>query len=219
MKKKIIFTLIIFVVQIRSINALSYSGCEYSIISRLKSFVSNINVSYDYHIINDEAYFDITLSNIPNEVYMEDANTNIKYYNFNNGEIIIRNYNKHSAKYIFYSTDSNCDGVSLGSRYITLPIYNIYYGSESCKDIPNFSLCKKWINKIYGTSEFETLVNKYKESLKEDEEIEQNIEYQKTLLDRIVDFYVKYYYILLIGIIVICGSIIIINRQKNKFKL
>ncbi len=221
MKKKIIFTLVIFMVGIGNITALSYAGCEYSLISRLKSFVNNVNTSYDYHIINGEAYFDITLSNIPNGVYIEDANTGLKYYNFINNELVIRNYNNQSAKYIFHPNNSNCNSVSLGSKYVTLPIYNIYYGSESCKDIPNFSLCKKWINKVYGTNEFETLVSEYKESLEKDDDIEQNIEYQKTLLDKIVEFYVKYYYILLIGIIVICGLIILINRnrEKNKFKL
>ena len=30
--------------------ALTYGGCEYSKISRLKSIVSNINLSYDEHI-------------------------------------------------------------------------------------------------------------------------------------------------------------------------
>lgn len=221
MKKKLIFTLIIFAIGIKNINALSYGGCEYSLISRLKSYVSNINTFYDYHITDGDAYFDVTISNIPNGVYMVDENTDIRYYNFNNGEIVIRNYNDQSVKYSFHPNNSNCSNVTLGSKYVTFPIYNIYYGNELCKDIPNFSLCKKWVNKVYGTDEFERLVNEYKESLENIDESEQNVEYEKSLFDKIIDFYVKYYYILLIGIIVVCGLIIIISRhrQKNKFKL
>ena len=50
MKKVIYFIVFLFIVfgAKMNIEALSYGGCEYSEISKLRSYVSNINISYDY---------------------------------------------------------------------------------------------------------------------------------------------------------------------------
>ena len=67
MKKIILFLLINFFPFY--ISALTYGGCDYSDVARMKSIVTNINLSYDYKIIDNEAYFDVTLSNLTKDIY------------------------------------------------------------------------------------------------------------------------------------------------------
>ena len=58
MKKNTVFVLCFIMVLLTfsfDIQALTYGGCEYSVVSRLKSLVSNVNVSYDYYIKDNSA--------------------------------------------------------------------------------------------------------------------------------------------------------------------
>lgn len=218
MKKKLLL-FALFMLPI-NIYGLSYGGCEYSVISKLKSLVTNINLSYDYRIENNTAYFDVTLTNMTPDMYFYDM-TNRKYYYYsdtNNGEIIIKNYNNKSGTYKFYSAKNECYGLSLGSKYYKLPSYNKYYNDELCANNSNYSLCQKWSEINYSREEFLKLINDYKNN-KEEEEFEGNITYDKEFFDYLAEFYINYYYYLLIAIIVICGGIIIYNKRNNKFKL
>lgn len=221
MKKKLIIVIIILILKI-DVNALTYGGCDYSSVSRMRSLVSNINISYDYHIIDNMPYFDVTLTNITPDLYFIDSYSNVTYTydNTSNGEITIYNYRNASGKYKFYSALSSCYGTSVGSKYYSFPTYNPYYTSEYCEGIPNFSLCQKWVNVNYSSREFEELVSKYKESLiKNDDSDEELIEYKSNLLNKVIQIYVNYYYYFLGAIILICGIIIIINKKNDRFKL
>lgn len=215
MKKLILFLIISF----SFINsfALTYGGCDYSVVARMKSIVSNINISYDYKFINNEVYFDVTINNLTNDVYFYDTVTRKNYYysNTNNGEITLYNYTD-SGGYKFYSNNSACKDISLGVKYYNFPEYNYYYSDPLCLDAPNFSLCQKWINVNYSRNEFELMLMEYKNK-NEVEEI--TIEYEKTIIDKIVDIYIEYYYYFLGGIILILTPIIIVSNKKNRFKL
>ena len=221
MKKKIIFLIILVFTLKIDVHALTYGGCDYSSVSRLKSLIGNINISYDYKIIDNQAYFDVTLNNIPEDVYFIDNMTNITYTysNTENGEITISNYTGYSGSYKFYSALADCYGITLGTKYYKFPIYNIYYSDPLCSDIPNYSLCQKWSNVNYSYDQFKNKIYEYKEKINEYEDTQENVEYNKGLLDNIVEFYVNYYYYFLGTIILICGIIIVIKRRKDRFKL
>ena len=232
MKKKIMFFIIMMLFCKSNVMALTYAGCDYSEISRMKSLVSNINISYDYHINNNVAYFDVTLTNVPQSVYFEDSANKIEnrwnlsgdeeifytYDSTDNGEITLRNYTK-SGSYSFYMDVEDCYGVSLGTKYYTFPTYNSYYTSDTCKDIPNFSLCQKWANVNYTKEKFEELAFSYKANLVKIEDDFEEPKYDTNLFDTLVDLYINNYYYFLGAIILICGIIILINRKRNKFKL
>ena len=204
-----------------NIKALSYGGCGYSEISRLRNFVSNVNLSYDYYILNNLAYFNVTVSNLVPDVYFVDSSDGAVYYYDASvdGEIIIRDIKKTSGNLKFYSAKQDCYGVKLGNKYYNLPTYNIYYNDELCKKNSNFSLCQKWVKVNYSRDEFEMLIKKYntKENYETEDEIE--VVYKKTILDHFVNFYVKYYHITLIGIIAVCVLVMVVSRKKNKFDL
>lgn len=220
MKKNIFLAVLLFFINI-NISALTYGGCEYSDVSRMKSLVNNVNVYYDYRIENNTAYFDVTLTNImPGMRFIDSYNDKTYYYSdTNNGEIIITGYDSQSGNYRFYFDNSNCPNVKLGTKYYNFPYYNAYYESSECSDIQEFSLCQKWVNSYYSYDMFHKIVTEYKEK-KNIEQIDNETEEDVNgLFDAIIDFYAKYYYLILIPIIAICGLVIIIDRRKSRFKL
>ncbi len=219
MKKIILFLLISMFTF--SASALTYGGCNYSDVSRMKSIVTNINLSYDYKIINNEAYFDVTLSNLTEDIYFYDTITQKNYYysDTNNGEIIISNYKPTSGSYKFYSAKNACYGISLGTKYYNFPVYNKYYSDPLCKDIPNYSLCQKWGYVNYSQDEFEKMISDYKDSKPIESDNNINVEYKKTFIEKLIDVYINYYYYFLGFLILVCSIIIIVNNKKNQFKL
>lgn len=219
--KKIIMTFIMFFMGISNTLGLTYGGCEYSDISRLKLLVNNINISYNYHEDNGQIYFDVILNNITPGIYIYDAGTG-NYYHYkdtDSGELVILNYDIKSGNYKFYSDLDACRGVSIGSKYYSFPSYNQYYNDPICSDIPNFSLCQKWINNTYSYTKFLSLVGEYKSNLSNKKEEQNVIEYESNFIDELVRIYINYYYYFFIGIILICSIIIIVDRKKNRFKL
>ena len=216
--KKIIFILMItFVLNLSNVSA----KCSYKEISRMKKLVSNVNVAYDYKITDNFAKFDLTLTNLQPDIYMYDFvnNRNYYYYETLNGEITISDYLVKSGNIKFYSANPACYGLFLGTKYYKFPTYNIYYNDPLCDGINNFSLCQKWVSNTYDYNKFKNLIYEYKKNLSEIENETIRVEYEKSLLNKIVEFYVKYYYYILVFIIVICSIIIVIDRRKNSFKL
>lgn len=136
------------------------------------------------------------------------------------GEITIYDVQKTAGNYKFYSNLSECYGVKLGNVYYSLPAYNNYYNDPLCENNRNFSLCQKWVKVNYSYNELSEKINEFnkqEEQIQEDDNIETI--YKKNYLDDIVKFYIEYYYFILIGIILICVTIMIISKKKNSFDL
>lgn len=218
--KKIIMFLIPFLSMINA-SALTYGGCEYSVVSRMKSIVKNVNISYDYKIINNEAYFDVTINNLTDDIYLYDVKNDKKYYYKDtfNGELVINNYKVNSGSYRFYSNKKECYGISLGVKYYNFPHYNKYYTHFLCEDITDYSLCKKWAKINYSEVEFEEYILNYKNKKEESEEETVEVVYEKTFFDKLIQIYIDYYYYFLGGLIIIFTPIIIIYNKKNRFNL
>lgn len=220
--KYIVIVFILFFLLCPKSESLTYGGCEYSEISRLKSMVSNVNLSYDYYMSNNDVRFSVIISNLVPGFYFVDSQTGIEYTYENavDGEIVINNYKNTSGNYKFYASLEQCYGVKLGNKYYTFPDYNYYYNDPLCKENSNFSLCQKWVKVTYSYSEFKKVINEYnqkKELIPEEEQIKP--EYNETFVDLIIKIYIKYYYLILIGIIVVCVVIMYINKKKNSFDL
>ena len=222
MKRKIIFLIMLIMFINCNCRALSYGGCSYSEVSKLKAFVSNINISYDYYISNNKAYFNLTLNNIVPGIYFVDSYTgnSYNYYDTNDGEITLYNYNNYQGSLKFYSELQQCYGIKLGTKYYKFPQYNSYYQEPICLENKNFTLCQKWQKMIYSYSELEKKIEEYNRKMEneiQEEDIE--FEYNPTFLDKIVKFYTKYYYIILSAIILVCVVIMIVSSRKNRFDI
>lgn len=219
--KKIVLIVVCFLLNSFYVNALTYGGCEYSKIARLKSIVSNVNISYDYYIKDGSAYFNVTINNITPDIYFVDLKTSktYTYNNTQNGELTIYGYTGSGGNYRFYSALSECYGVKLADKYYKFPSYNVYYYDKLCDENPSFGLCKKWINVNYSYDEFVELLNQYKDKNNIKDNDVNEIIYKPTIFDKFIKFYVKHYYFMLIGIIVVCITIMVISRKKNRFDL
>lgn len=218
MKKKIIIILFMMFILKSNVLALKYGGCEYSDVSRMKQLVTNINVTYNYRIVNNIAYFDVTLSNITDEMYIVDNVTHNIYHNPGTGEITIPNFTSKSVTFSVYSNRSDCRSLFLGSKYAQFPTYNKYYTSKMCEGINEFTYCKKWVPKAYTEAEIKKAIEDYYNKPKPEEEPIEYIE-KKTLLDKLIEIYVKYYILILSTIIIIGLALIEIIRKKKRFKL
>lgn len=217
MRRKLILIVSLFFF-ITNVRALSYAGCDFSDVARMKQIVSNINVSYNYRIVNDEAYFDVIINNLTNDIYVTDNYYKGEFHNFINGELVLYNVKANSIYLKFNSNRLECRGLLLGNKYEQFPIFNKYYDDEVCSGIKGLSYCNKWVNKEYTFEEVKSAVEKHNSITPKTEEPTQVI-YKKTLLDKVIAFYLKYYYIVLAAVIVFCVTIIIINKRKNQFKI
>lgn len=221
MRKKILlmFVLLFCIINF-DVKALTYGGCDVSLISKLKSYVTNINISYSYYISGNVPYFKVIVNNVTPDMYFVDSVTGkvYTYQNTDNGEITISGYIQMGGRYDFYSANNECYGTKLGTKYFSFPKYNFYHESDLCSDIPDFGLCKRWTTVGYSQIEFQKKIKEYKDSLIPKKE-NLKIKYDKTWFDYIASFYVKYYYVFLITIILVCGAVILIDKKKNRFKL
>ena len=216
--KKIIFAIFILVFCRVSVSALTYGGCDVSAVARMKQIASNINVVYDYRIVNDTAYFDITISNLTKDIYV--YNSYFKQNAFgSNGEVVLKGVRGDSVTLNFYSNKNECRGLLLGTNYLSFPIFNKYYDDQVCEKANGIVQCSKWTQKSYTYDEVNAAVKTYLENMDNQKEIPTTVTYKKTLFDKIVDFYVRYYLVFLLGVIAICVTIIIINKKKNEFKI
>lgn len=201
--KKIIFCVLLFMPFI-----VSAGKCSYSEIADLKKIASNITSKYEY-VENEEVTFNITLANLSKKIYVVEDKTR---YDYVDNEIVITGYESgKKVKYYVYSVD--CDKVLLNTIIINLPYYNEYYQDSLCNGIENYQLCQKWANVEMDYATFVNKVTKYKESLKRnDDNISDDINEKSILLELLL----KYYYIPLILIIIVCGiKIYIINKQSD----
>ena len=220
--KKLLF--IMFLLLPSVVLAKSKTKCDYTLVSNLKKLVSNINITYTYHLSDDMANFDITLTNIPNDVYFIDNSNKQKYYysDTNNGVITISNYASGKVSYAFYSNNNDCLNEKLMVKNVNLPYYNKLYNSEECMNIPDYSLCQKWITNNYNYYDYLDKINKYNSQLTSDK-IDDNIDYEIKWFDRFIKFCLSYYYIVMPMIILVIVGIIyivkLIKFKKNRFEI
>ncbi len=212
MKKCMILILLLFIPI--SVSARSLVDCDVTVLSSMKSLAANINISSNYRIDNNQAYFDVTINNITPDIYFIDNSTNItyNYSNTNNGEITITGYtNIEKINYTFYSSDKECSGNMLTTKYVTFPNYNQYYGDEICKGIENYSLCKRWAKVTSNYDEFKTKVENYKNNKPVIVEPE-----KPSVVEGVLNFLIKYIIAIIIGTIIIIG-LISFKRHKDRF--
>lgn len=185
--------------------------CNYTDLANYKKIASNINYSYDYTMKGDTVEFNITLVNLSSEVYLKDNSGNTYYYV--SDEINVTASSGENKVFYVYPTDSYCKNNYIYTIRIQLPTYNPYYKSELCTGIENYSLCQKWSTHNLTYEKFSSKIEEYKNSLKKDEEV---IEKTKTFLDYFVEYLLKYYFILLIIIILGCSyGIYKINKKSD----
>lgn len=211
--KKLIFFLILFSL---SFNVKAYY-CDYEYYAQLQKKASNVNIMTDYEIVNDKAIFTITIYNIKEDQYIINTKNNARYTYNSTGLVEIQVNQPGIYSFEVYSNDNYCNKNYLNKLVAEIPTYNKYYKDKLCTGIESFKYCQKWFGVSITYDEFKKAVSDYKESLKVEDEVEDDY---ISIQDYILDFYIKYWYIILPSIIVVCLLGIYLKlKQENKFNL
>lgn len=160
------------------------------------------------------ATFKLVFSNVTPDVYIFDV-SNRQYYYSTGIDITTQVYYPGSRyQFIFYSNAYGCDKQVVYSKYITLPDYNPLYKDENCKGLENHKICNKWSIVNMSYDEFKAQTQK----LREKNEVEEKPqEYVKGMFDYIIEFILKYNYIMLpLALITLVGLIYAMWRKAKK---
>lgn len=165
--KRILFAILISFLMINTLQA----ECEYSRLIELNTYASHVNYTYDYN--ESSRIFDVTLSNVVNELNVSYDDIN---YSKSDGKIIIKGLEEGQfIKILVTSNDSACPDEKLRVLYITLPYQNPYYNSEECKGYTNLTVCNsKLLNYKITYSNFKNIIDKYNKTNTDNKDNEDN---------------------------------------------
>ena len=189
--------------------------CDASAIVDLKEQASNLSISYDYRIVDNKAYFDVTITNITNEIYLEDDNGRvIRYEDTNNGEIILADYTAQKIKFQAYAVDEECYDLALVTKYVNFPVYNYRYSDPLCNGIEEYELCQKWNAPSVSDDEFKEKVELYRKKI-ENDKTESTYQTDKSFLTKISTLFISYYLVVIPVIICICLYLFYKNKKSE----
>lgn len=177
--------------------------CDDSRKSELQKIAGNITYGYDY--VKETDSFNITITNLNPNIYMDLNNSGV-IYTYNSPELTLGGYRPGDSLKLYVYDTEYCVSSSLNILYINLPIKNKYYGLEVCNDIPNYSLCQMWTstNNNLTEEEFIQKINQYKSRQQEQEKNVEEFETSNYVVEFLIEIYIKYYFIILPIIIILC---------------
>lgn len=189
-----VFMLFLLIVLPIKVNAI----CDNSRKTELQKIAANITYGYDYIKGNDT--FNITITNLNPNIYIDDNGKVYKYSNSN--ELTIGGYKPGDNIRLYVYDTEYCNASALNILYINLPVKNKYYGTEVCKGYEEYSICQMWTSNNYTQNEIEEKLNSYKQNDTQEKK-EDNV-VRNYALELLIDIYIKYYFIILPLIIIIC---------------
>lgn len=221
MKKILNYGLFLTLLSFIFINSVD-AECTYQERKQLLNETKSVDISVE-PILNDNNEYDFKFNviNITEDFF-------IKYYNTNNGEENVINYelsnggifsfvdtdtySVYNYKFEFYSTNNNCYADKISSRSITKPMYNMYSENVNCTydNNKNFKYCAKFLTKDYNITieEFYDKMLDYN-SKNQTQDIDDNEE----------SFFGKYivYIVISTGVILLSIiAVVIIKKRREK---
>ena len=193
MKRKFLFLVafLLLIISIPKVNA-ARDVCTKSYYSQMKSKAYQVSFNYDLHTSENEPYyFTISITNIQPGIVVQYGNATIKYeegkqiyelsYIFDGGTTY--------EFYIYADEGYPCVGEHLYTKKISIPKYNKYSERDECIEYEEFPLCNKWYQKdINSLEDFLQALELYKKSLEKDEPEDLDKE-DKSIFDKIIEFY------------------------------
>lgn len=158
MKKIFNYSLFFILLSFVFINCVN-AECSYQERKQLLNEAKAVDISVEPILNENNEYdFKFTVVNITKDFF-------IKYYNTNNGEENIINYelanngvfsfvdkdsySVYDYKFEFYSTSNNCYADKINFKSITKPMYNMYSENVNCtyEENKGFKYCAKFLTK------------------------------------------------------------------------
>lgn len=188
---------------------IAHAECDYQRQAELSRLASNVQLAYLY---NEETGFQVIMTNLTNDLYAKDIYGKIVA----GGQENVFAYASGSYYFDIYSNDSNCPGLYLIRKTITLPVFNVYSLYDECKQYPNFRLCSYWGNLNISQEQFMSEFNTYKNRLEND--INDFNEKNKTnIVDKLLDFLKENIAVIIsLGVIVTLAIIVLIIKKICK---
>ncbi len=214
MIKLLLFTLLL--IPISRVDAFYCSNSE---LIDYKKYSDNITYRYDYVEQNNTVTFNVTISNLTPGIYLLDENNQVRY-DYTGNDIVINNIQSGQSVYFSINVASgSCLDENLNFIRLQLPTYNPYYQDKVCEGYEYYKLCDKWSTHGLTYEKFLSNMEEYKKSLIVIPEEEIIPPEDITVWDRIAEFLLSYYHIILITIIVLCSiKIYKENKDSNIYK-
>lgn len=243
MKKENIFLLIIMAVSTFMFTSTVFAAekektCTAMQLGELRELAANIKVTYIPKTMVIETsedvetgatsytsrYVEIKVYNMHSKLYMDvqnDSNfkTIVSVANLSNDGTITftQDMVKKKVNYTFkvMSDEYGCQGNTLRTIKLSLPIYNSYSELEICSEIPEYYLCQEFVTSPVDGATFYEKVDAYKAKLLEQNK--NNGEDNTGGVNKTFASASKYKY-LIVGVIVALGviiTIVIIKRREN----
>ncbi len=201
--------------------------CTSKELSKLKVEAFEANIVYDLKFDkNHNSYFNINIYNVSKNVmvifnsntYLPDSNGQIKL------ETALQGGDTYEFKF-YGGYDTKCAEEFIYLKRVNIPKYNSYSENEQCIEYEEFPLCNKWYQgDIPNIEFFNSKLEAYIASLKKEEPPKEEIVIEKSIMDKIIDFYVDHIIICLPITIIICLGLIVfvvrkISRRRKRIKL
>lgn len=190
-----VFMLFLLIVLPIKVNAI----CDNSRKTELQKIAGNVTYGYDY--IKESDSFNITITNLNPNIYIDNNGTIYRYSNSN--ELTIGGYKPGDNIRLYVYDTEYCNASALNILYINLPVKNKYYGTEICSGFEEYSLCQMWTSNNLTENEIKSKLDSYKKN-NDDNKNQNEIEVKNYALQLLIDIYIKYYFIILPVIIIVC---------------
>ncbi len=215
MKKYYIYLILIFGALVLPKNVNAVGLCDNRTMADYRELAGNIKIYTDYSIIENQATFDVIITNLPRDVYILDTinNKTYQYADFTTStELVIKGYRENQRiTYQIFMNMGGCYGQLLTTTYATLPNYNEYSSDPVCEGAEEFSLCQKWGTVSTGYNDFVTQVNEYKIK-KQQTKKEPYVPTEPSMKDKVLTFIGNYYVFMILGI---AGIVLLLMGLKT----
>jgi len=193
--------------------------------SSLRSYIGNVNISYEYKMINNKPQFTITLTNLTNNLMVYDEVSREFYCNvkkcskkFSGNELKIVTNKTGFYKFSFYNL--NCGQESLGSKSVNLPVYNPFYKDKLCKGLESYKQCQRWSGYSANRKKFENDIKQIKEDIAKRNQIKEEPKkedktWYKIFLEVLLDYW--WLFVIILSIIIALCYFIIAQRKKKEY--
>lgn len=210
----LLFLLVVIPTKVGAIHEVIDSRCTNSLKTLLRNEGQEVIYRFSKIKNEDDITYTIYFYNLTENMYMTDSSGNI--YTSSKIEKLIPG--SSFVINLYASSKTYCEGYKIYSKTISVPYYNPYFGSDLCKGYEKYSLCREDANVTISQEEFEKNLNSYKESLKEETYISDDIKENEEF--NLYKFIINYRYYFIFGLVIIASVVIttIIVKEVKKRK-
>lgn len=199
------YSLLFVLLLMFNISNVKASECDRNDVNSLKELAKT--VTYNYNYVGepvDYQLYNISFDNIEGNFYIKDKDDNIVNKNL---QVISTESGNRSFR--VYSTKCN---VIVRTISVDLPKFNERYLSDECNGLEDvLDVCGEWYQGTLSDDNFINVINKY---------YEDNPEESNNLIDNVVSFATKHYYLIGVGtLILIIAIILLIIRHRKRSRL